>query len=298
MNQLQSFLEGFTLFGLEKHQILDFLRNALSWKIAGSILALYFAYGFSVVFMFHFRAILNEKKGREYKQKIDRKRFDFIQVDGEKEKLIVNSTIRELRNLQIKGKLTSVEIVTVYSQRAHTIGKELCYITEEFYDQALEIAQQRDVQMKDAIKNQDFSKIGLLHGIPMSFKDQLQVKGINKTNCTSALVNNISQEDAIHVQCLREHGGIPFIKSNMPQLTISLNSANSVFGQGKNPYDHSRSIGGSSGGEGGLISTRCSPLGFGTDTMGSVRNPAHFCGVAGFKPTPDRISCLTEQVDA
>eukprot|EP00347_Sterkiella_histriomuscorum_P007539 403348534 len=287
MNYIQ---DNLAIFGLDKDKLMNFLGNLFSWKIAGGLLALYLAYGLSVVFMFHLRAGLNERKGRNYKGELSKKKFNFTKVDNEKVKLILNSTLRQLREFQIRGKITSVEIVTVYSQRAYTIGKELCYVSEEFYDQALEIAQQRDIQMQEARKAQNFSKIGLLHGIPMSFKDQLQVKGVNKTDCTSALVNNISKEDAIHVQCLREHGGIPFIKSNMPQLTVSLHSSNSIFGQGKNPYDHERAIGGSSGGEGGLISTRCSPVGFGTDTMGSIRNPAHFCGVSGFRPTPDRIS--------
>ena len=99
-------------------------------------------------------------------------------------------------------------------------------------------------------------------------------------------------EDAIFVKVLKAHGGIPIVKSNMPQMTASLYTQNDLYGEAKNPYDLNRVVGGSSGGEGGLISSRCTPLGFGTDTFGSIRNPAAMCGVTGFRPTPDRLSWI------
>ena len=73
-------------------------------------------------------------------------------------------------------------------------------------------------------------------------------------------------------------------------MTLSLHSYNEMFGCCLNPYDETRTCGGSSGGDGGLVATRCAPIGIGTDTLGSIRNPALFCGVYGFKPTPQRMS--------
>lgn len=80
------------------------------------------------------------------------------------------------------------------------------------------------------------------------------------------------------------------IKGNNPQLVFALQTDNTIYGLAKNPHDQSRSCGGSSGGDGGLVSARCVPLAIGTDIGGSIRCPASFCGIFGFKPTSFRVS--------
>jgi len=89
---------------------------------------------------------------------------------------------------------------------------------------------------------------------------------------------------------IRKQGGIPFVKSNNPQLTYVFETFSKVYGLSANPHNPNRSCAGSSGGEGGLVAARCSPLGMGTDIGGSIRGPAAFTGVYGFKPTPARSS--------
>ena len=97
--------------------------------------------------------------------------------------------------------------------------------------------------------------------------------------------------DAVIVQVLRAQGAIPgFCRTNIPQTMLSFECSNPIYGQTANPHDTTRGPGGSSGGEGCLIASGGSLLGIGTDIGGSVRAPAHFCGVAGFKPTPQRVT--------
>ena len=102
----------------------------------------------------------------------------------------------------------------------------------------------------------------------------------------------IGKEDALSVKMIREAGGIPFVKTNNPQIVFSMNTDNTIYGVAQNPHNPSRTTSGSSGGEGGLAAAKCSPLGLGTDIGGSIRSPASFCGVYGFKPTPYRTSYI------
>jgi fatty acid amide hydrolase len=91
---------------------------------------------------------------------------------------------------------------------------------------------------------------------------------------------------------LLDAGAIILVKGNIPQLVYSCHSDNRVWGCAKNPYDQSRSCGGSSGGDAGLVASRCIPMALGTDIGGSIRIPCHFTGIRGFKPTSERTSAL------
>lgn len=102
--------------------------------------------------------------------------------------------------------------------------------------------------------------------------------------------NNIYDEDGIIADVIRKHGGIPFVKSNIPQQLGMAESLNRVYGNVKNPLNLERSAGGSSGGEAALLASRCSPIGIGTDAAGSIRIPSSFCGVYGFKPSVKRMT--------
>lgn len=103
--------------------------------------------------------------------------------------------------------------------------------------------------------------------------------------------SNPSGFDNFVISKLRTEGGaIPFISSNVPQGLFSVESHNNVYGQAKNPWKKSQTCGGSSGGECGLVASRCSPLGICSDSAGSIRIPSSFCGIYGFKPTGQRVS--------
>lgn len=95
----------------------------------------------------------------------------------------------------------------------------------------------------------------------------------------------IATEDAPLVKLLKDEGAIPMIRGNLPQFVWVGHTENRIFGRALNPYDKTRTCGGSSGGDGGLVSARCVPFAIGTDIGGSIRSPATANGIIGFKPT-------------
>lgn len=97
-------------------------------------------------------------------------------------------------------------------------------------------------------------------------------------------------EDGLIIDILRKGGLIPFVKTNIPQVAMTYDSFNYVWGRANNPWDIKRTTGGSSGGEGGLIAARGSVLGIGSDIGGSLRIPAEFCGIYSLKPSSNRLS--------
>ena len=127
---------------------------------------------------------------------------------------------------------------------------------------------------------------GPLAGVPFSIKDSIELAG---TRCTAGTWGRRdaapSTEDAALVKLLRAAGAIPIAKTNLPDLLFAFESDNLLFGATNNPYDLTRTAGGSSGGEAALIAACGSPCGLGSDAAGSVRLPAAFCGIAGLKPT-------------
>jgi amidase len=134
-------------------------------------------------------------------------------------------------------------------------------------------------------------KPGPLSGVPFSIKDSIEVAG---TVCSAGTLGYRnapkSTRDATLVARLRVAGAIPVARTNLPDLLFAFESDNLLFGRTNNPYDHSRTSGGSSGGEAALIASCGSPFGLGSDAAGSVRLPAHYCGIASLKPTSGRLA--------
>jgi amidase len=132
---------------------------------------------------------------------------------------------------------------------------------------------------------------GPLSGVPFSIKDSIEVEGTVCTAGTLGYRNRPkSRRDATLVARLRAAGAIPIAKTNLPDLLFAFESDNLLFGRTNNPYDASRTSGGSSGGEAALIACCGSPFGLGSDAAGSVRLPAHYCGIASLKPTSGRLA--------
>ena len=131
---------------------------------------------------------------------------------------------------------------------------------------------------------------GPLHGIPITVKDSFDIRGL-PTLCGSRLrIGHQAGEDSTVVKRLRSAGAIVLGKTNCPEFLANYETDNAITGWTANPWNRERSAGGSSGGEAAAIASFCSPGGVGSDGGGSVRVPAHFCGIAGLKPTPGRIS--------
>ncbi|GAA6020979.1 hypothetical protein JCM11491_001574 [Sporobolomyces phaffii] len=131
--------------------------------------------------------------------------------------------------------------------------------------------------------------VGPLHGVPVSFKDQIDIKDFDSTMGFTHQKNSPAHTDATLVSIVRAAGGIPFAKTNVPQTMLSFECSNPLFGVSRNPYDPTRTPGGSSGGEAALLGSDGSALGFGSDVGGSLRIPCHFSGCFALKPTTQRF---------
>jgi amidase len=129
---------------------------------------------------------------------------------------------------------------------------------------------------------------GPLHGVPITLKDSLDTAGIISTGGTLGRRDFVPQQDAPVVARLRAAGAVLLGKTNTPELTLSAETNNLIYGCSNNPYDLARSPGGSSGGSAAIIACGGSALELGSDTGGSIREPAHLCGITGIKPTSGR----------
>lgn len=132
--------------------------------------------------------------------------------------------------------------------------------------------------------------LGPLHGIPMTIKDSLDTAGVVTTGGTAGRRNFVPDRDAVVVDRLHRAGAILLGKTNTSELTLSYQANNAIYGRTSNPYDLARTSGGSSGGSAAIVATGAVPFDIGSDTGGSLRIPAHYCGVAALKPTAGRVT--------
>jgi Asp-tRNA(Asn)/Glu-tRNA(Gln) amidotransferase A subunit family amidase len=130
----------------------------------------------------------------------------------------------------------------------------------------------------------------LLEGIPFSVKDCYDQIGADNFCGLASRIGQVSQHDCPLILLLKQAGAIPFIRSNVPPILMAWETANYSYGSTNNPWNINKITGGSSGGEAALISSRCSPIGLGTDIGGSLRIPAACCGIYSLKPTTRRLS--------
>jgi amidase len=135
--------------------------------------------------------------------------------------------------------------------------------------------------------------IGPLHGLPTAVKDLTPTKGIRTTFGSPIFKDNVPDQDAIIVERIKKAGAIVIGKTNTPEFGAGSNTFNAVFGATLNPYDTSKTCGGSSGGAGVSLACRMLPIADGTDLGGSLRNPANFNNVVGFRPSPGRVPAIS-----
>jgi amidase len=186
---------------------------------------------------------------------------------------------RAIREKQV----SSQEVVDAYLRRIETINPTLNAVVQVRADAARAEARQADEALARG------EQTGPLHGVPFTIKDTYDVAGMICTCGTKGRAAFVAQQDATAVARLRAAGGIALGLTNIPELLLAYESDNLIYGRTNNPYDLARTPGGSSGGEAATIAAGGSPLGLGTDSGGSIRVPAHFCGVAGLKPTWGRV---------
>jgi len=182
-----------------------------------------------------------------------------------------------------KKKLSPVEIVEAHLSKITRLDPQLNAYVHVNSDAAL---QQACVAEQCVTQNQT---LGPLHGVPLSIKSSIDVGGLRCESGTKLRASHVPPLDAPLVSRLRNAGAIILGVTNTPELLMAWETDNLLYGRTNNPWDLSRTPGGSSGGEAAAIASGCSAGGVGSDGGGSIRVPAHFSGICGLKPTPGRI---------
>ena len=190
--------------------------------------------------------------------------------------------------------LSSYELVQAYLQRINNHNPQINAIIALLDEQEiLQMARDADVALAKG------QSTGLFHGLPIALKEMVQAKGWRSTFCWAAGVrepkldflgfNHIQQEDSILAERIKSSGLMVIGKTNMPPFAFGSHSRNELFGITRNPYNPTKSVGGSSGGATAALAAGFLPLADGSDLGGSLRNPAAFCNVIGFRPSIGRV---------
>ncbi|MDA7874437.1 Asp-tRNA(Asn)/Glu-tRNA(Gln) amidotransferase subunit GatA [bacterium] len=191
---------------------------------------------------------------------------------------------QEVLQLQSRGDATAVEIATSAIDKIEATQESINAFTHVDRELVLSAAEAVDQKRRDG------QPLGPLAGVPVAVKDVLCTRDM-PTTCSSNMLRNFRPPyDASVVAKLRESDAIIVGKTNMDEFAMGASTETSAFGNTRNPWDLSRTPGGSSGGATACVAAGTVPLSLGTDTGGSIRQPAGFCGVTGLKPTYGRVS--------
>ncbi|NPB07859.1 MAG: Asp-tRNA(Asn)/Glu-tRNA(Gln) amidotransferase subunit GatA, partial [Aquificae bacterium] len=192
--------------------------------------------------------------------------------------MLWKKSLYELRELLQKGEITPQEVIeSFYDRFRKTEDRVKAYITP-LYEKAYEEAKTADPRR------------GKLAGIPVAVKDNILVEG-EKTTCASKILENfVAPYDATVIERLKKEGTLIVGKTNLDEFAMGSSTEYSAFFPTRNPWDTSRVPGGSSGGSAVATAVLSAPVALGSDTGGSIRQPAAFCGVMGIKPTYGRVS--------
>ena len=177
------------------------------------------------------------------------------------------------------GKVSSRELLDLYLERIERLNAAVNAVVTLDVERACKAANAADAARARG------ETLGPLHGLPMTIKDTLETAGLRTTAGAAMLASHVPARDSVVAARLRAAGAVIFGKTNTPTFAGDVQTYNPVFGVTRNPYDTSRSSGGSSGGSAVAMAMALSGAEVGSDIGGSIRNPAHYCGIYGHKPT-------------
>jgi len=206
-------------------------------------------------------------------------------------------TASETRDMILRGELNMRQNVVTLAKRCRKYGRNedgTNAITEEFYDEAAAIAEDLKAN-KQLLKDPS-----PLYGVPISVKEYMAINGSYSTAGLACRLHKRDEHDSLIFKVLRMAGALPLCSGNVTQLMMLPESVNRVWGRSRNPWNLDRTPGGSSGGDAALVAMGCVPLAACSDAAGSIRIPASFNGVVGFKPTSMRLSskgCMKPRKD-
>jgi len=193
--------------------------------------------------------------------------------------LSASQIAKQVRTRQI----SPVKVVEAHLARIEQVNPKINGFVQIDADHALRHAREAEAAVMRG------EQLGSLHGVPISIKSSIDVAGMRCEAGTKLRAGHIASQDAPLVQRLKTAGAIVLGVTNTPELLMAWETDNLLYGRTNNPWDLARTAGGSSGGEAAAIATGCSAGGVGSDGGGSIRVPAHFCGICGLKPTPGRV---------
>lgn len=179
--------------------------------------------------------------------------------------------------------LSSREVVQAHLDRTAAVNPQINAVVTLMAEGALKAADAADAAVSSR------AAFGPLHGVPFSIKDSLDTAGILTQRGSRLFAGNIPEKDATAVARFRAAGGIPLMKTNLPEFSFWTESDNLVSGRTNNPWNFGRTPGGSSGGESAALAAGMSPIGIGSDVMISLRGPAAFTGISALKATHGRV---------
>lgn len=192
-------------------------------------------------------------------------------------------TARELTRKMYYGDLSAKEVMTAHIEQIERVNPKVNAIISFMPEQGLRGAAAADEALARG------KPLGPLHGLPIAHKDLVDTRGVLTTYGSTLYKDNIPQQDALIVERLQNAGAIALGKTNTPEFGAGCQTFNELFGETLNPYDLSRTCGGSSGGAAVAIACGMVPIADGSDLGGSLRIPASFCNVVGFRTAPGRV---------
>ncbi|KAH9378075.1 hypothetical protein HPB48_022570 [Haemaphysalis longicornis] len=184
------------------------------------------------------------------------------------------------------GRITSEAVIQAYQRRVREVDPLVNAVVDERFEAALEDARAADQLVRQTASPEELERTKPLLGVPFITKNSVMVRGLLVDAGLPAWRGQRADRDAEAIALLRDAGAIPVATTNTPELCLWTESFNKLYGRTHNPHDTRRTAGGSSGGEGSLLSAAGALLGVGTDIGGSIRLPSTYCGTFGHMTTP------------